>query len=161
MKDVSREVYVPILIAKEGVELAHGGIILLVAPSELPILEMYLFEVAQVKSVTELGHPSAIRIRSILVTRPVNLVEVARNNPLYARDRLFIKELLVEGGFQIIPRWPINIGYLEGRVGMHNCNQAGDEELSRCDICDVDNISIPQKEDTTSSAISRPLGIAF
>jgi hypothetical protein len=89
------------------------------------------------------------------------LIEVARNDPLYARDRLFLKELLVEGGFQIISRWPIDIGYLEGGARMHNCNQAGDEELSRCDICDVDDIIIPQEEDTASSAISRPLSIPF
>jgi hypothetical protein len=46
MKDVGWEVDVPILIAKEGVELAHGRISLLVAPSELSILEMDLLELA-------------------------------------------------------------------------------------------------------------------
>ena len=48
MKDVISKGDVPFLIAKKGIKLAHGGVLLLIAPRELAVLKWDLFKVTSI-----------------------------------------------------------------------------------------------------------------
>ena len=88
MEDVVGEGNIPILIAKESVKLAHGGVLLFITPSELAVLEMYLFKITSVDGVSKTDHPASIAITPIFVACFVYLVEVSRDQPTRARRRL-------------------------------------------------------------------------
>jgi hypothetical protein len=46
------EMEVPLLIAKESINLAHSWVITLIAPHEAPILKMDLIELASMESIS-------------------------------------------------------------------------------------------------------------
>jgi hypothetical protein len=48
IEDVGGKGDIPIFIAKEPVKLAHGGVLLLIAPRILAVLQMNLFEITSV-----------------------------------------------------------------------------------------------------------------
>jgi hypothetical protein len=59
-----------------------------------------------------------------------------------------------------VPGRAINVGELEGIVGLSHGYQTGDEKLSHRNISDVDNIWVPKEKDASSGADSRPLRVA-
>ena len=62
MKEMVGKGNVPFLIAKEGVELAHSRVLLLIAPCEFPVLKVDFFKVTSVKGAPEVRHAATVTI---------------------------------------------------------------------------------------------------
>ena len=81
MENVIGEGDVPIFIAKEGVKLAHGRLLSLIAPSELAVLQMDFLEIAILEGIAKAANSTTMNRPSTFITSLVDLVEVSCNQP--------------------------------------------------------------------------------
>jgi hypothetical protein len=68
---------VPLGITIEGVKLAKGGVLPLIAPREVEILKMDLIELARLKRILETVDSALINIFFVFIPSSPNLIEVA------------------------------------------------------------------------------------
>ena len=59
---------IPFFIAIEGVNLAHGGSVAFIGPSETPVLQMDLFQLTSTYGRPESIHTTSINVVVVLVT---------------------------------------------------------------------------------------------
>ena len=78
---------VPFLVAKDPIKMYESWLSAFVAPCEFPVLEAYFFDLAMVNSPPEFGHETEIEVAVVFVSRPVNEVEVADDQPSRTRRR--------------------------------------------------------------------------
>ena len=67
--------YVPFRIAKEGVEFAQGGVLSFIAPSELSVLEVDLFQLTRVEGISEAHKTREVYICTVFISSAVDLIE--------------------------------------------------------------------------------------
>lgn len=108
MEHMGVELHIPLGIAEKRVELIEGRIQSLIAPSEAAVLKVYLFKVACVKGRTETIEAATIYVSSVLVSSPVDLVEIAWSQPFYTIDWLLCCELIEEVNLPTGGGRPIN-----------------------------------------------------
>jgi hypothetical protein len=122
MKDVVGERNVPIFVAKEGVELAKNWLMLFIAPSELAILKMNIFEITSIERVPESNNAAPVHISTVLVSRSIYLIEVSGHEPSCSRVRLGGDKLGIESFFEVVTSRSINGCELVGDVGANDLN---------------------------------------
>jgi hypothetical protein len=93
---------VPIGVAIEGIKLAQGWILTLVAPSKATILQVYLRKLTSLEGFTEALDASSIDIGLILISSPPNLVEVSKGKPTGAGRGFVSDKLRKEIFFSVI-----------------------------------------------------------
>lgn len=71
-----------------------GLLILLITPSELPILEVNFLELARIQGVVEADGVALVNIRLIFISCLVYLVEVSIDKPFSSHGRFLRGELL-------------------------------------------------------------------
>jgi hypothetical protein len=123
------KVNIPCGVAKEGVELAQGGVKPLVAPSETAVLKMYLFELAVGQGSAETIDAATVDSRLILVACPMYLVKVAKGKPFNPGSRLQAAKLIEEFIFPIGGGRPVNISDFEFILGVDGCDSSRHGEL--------------------------------
>jgi hypothetical protein len=123
------EMEIPFLIAKEGINLAHSGVITLIAPREAPILKMNLIELASMKSISESIETPLIHIYIVLVSSSIDLVEVTKNKPFFPQRRLLRDQLDEEVIFAGVGGRSVHGGKLEGDPRLPDKDQSGEAKL--------------------------------
>jgi hypothetical protein len=109
------EAEVPFTVAKEGVELAKGGVDALIGPSIFSILKVNLIELASVEGSPETIDEGTVDVALVLATSLANLVEIAEHK-LTTIICWLVGNRLLEVILEIGSRRPINTGDLEGAV---------------------------------------------
>jgi hypothetical protein len=79
MKTMVVEGKIPICVAKSSIQSEQGWLIPIVAPSEFPIMKIYLFVLTKVEITTKLPHKADVEVPIILVRWWVNKVEIPQD----------------------------------------------------------------------------------
>jgi hypothetical protein len=151
------EVEIPFLITKEGINLAHSGVLALIAPREAPILKMDLIELASMKSIAKSIETPSIHISITLVSSSIDLVEITKDKPFLPQRRLLSDQLKEEVIFAGVGGRSVHGGKLEGDPRLPDKDQSGEAKLGGNHIRDKHGAVIPQQKDSTSSADSGAL----
>ena len=88
MKNVRAKINIPLVVTEEAVQFAERWVSAFVAPGELPVLKVYLLEIASVQGVAESDKTTPINISTVFVSSSVDLVKITINQPLRSVDRL-------------------------------------------------------------------------
>ena len=120
VQDVGAKMDVPIFIAKKSIQLAHSGIMLLIAPCKLSILQVDLLELTRVECITEANNTTSVHICSVFVAGAVDLVEISSDQPSNSIGRPLANHFLKKGVLQIASCRSIHRGQLEGGTGLDN-----------------------------------------
>jgi hypothetical protein len=99
---------VPFGVAIEGAELAMGGTLPFIAPSEAPVLEVDLGELTSVDGSPEAVDEASIDIASILISCPPNLIKIVKDKSSHPIRRLEGNKLRKEVIFSARSGGPIN-----------------------------------------------------
>lgn len=91
------ESYVPIRVAKKGVQLAQSWVVPLIAPSKAPILKVDFLELTRLQGCSEPVDPTSIHTSLVFVTCMTDLVEVSNGQSSNTRHRLVGDKLGEEG----------------------------------------------------------------
>jgi hypothetical protein len=79
MKTMVVEGKIPICVANSLIQPEQGWVIPLVAPSEFPVMKIYLFELTRVKITAKLPHKADFEVPIILVCFWVNKREIPQD----------------------------------------------------------------------------------
>lgn len=151
------ELYVPLGIAKEGVQFAQCRVNPLVTPCEVPILEMNLLQFTRVKGGAEAVDAACINISLVLVSCMVDLIEIARGKPHDPTRKLLSNELGKESIFSRGSSGPIDGSDLEVNLRVPYVNHGREAMSGSGNIIDFNQLVIPELEDPSSSSICRAL----
>lgn len=124
---------------------------------------MNFLKLASLEGSPETVDSTPVHISLVLVTSPMNLVEIAKREPTSPRGGLvtkqFGKEIILPSGVRrSIDRCNLEITI---DVGIERVDVRRKTKLSNLSIRDMHDGSIPKEEDATPGAICRPLQETF
>lgn len=96
MKDVFIESDIPFLIAEEPIQFGHCRVALFISPGEFSILDVDFLKLAKIEGVSESHNSATVSIWTILISSPVDLVKIARDEPPHIICWLLVLHFLEE-----------------------------------------------------------------
>lgn len=102
MKGVVVKSQIPGVVAEGAIKLDQGGGPTLVAPCELPVLEVDFLKIAVLERTAELAHEAQVEVPIVLVAGAVNEIEIAEDEPFLLRGRCKSPDLTEESRFRAV-----------------------------------------------------------
>ena len=100
----------------------------------------------------EANDATSVNIRTVLVSRAVNLIKIPINQPPFARVGLLADQFLEEAVFKAASRRAVHGSELEGFTRRGEGDFGREEEIINVHILNFDKIFVLEKKDSASSA---------
>lgn len=79
MKNVVTELNIPIQVTEDWIEIAQGGVVFLITPVKVTVLQVNLFELASLEGCTKSIEVPAINVTLVLIPCMIDSVEITFN----------------------------------------------------------------------------------